>query len=148
MFVTYQCWSDMKNESKEIKTKIPNVTQWKTYVTEFRRYWVVCVVFDCGFICAQSFSHVQLSATPWKVARQTPLSMGFSRQEYWSGLPFPSPGVLSNPGNETASLASAALADGFFNAMPPGKPVLLWCPGKSSERASLLLGVPQPQGRL
>ena len=44
------------------------------------------------------FSHVRLFATPWTVAHQAPLSMGFSRQEYWSGLPFPSPGDLPNPG--------------------------------------------------
>ena len=43
------------------------------------------------FIVAELLSHVQLFATPWTVARQAPLSMGFSRQEYWSGLPFPSP---------------------------------------------------------
>ena len=42
----------------------------------------------------RSLSHVRLFATPWTVAHQTPLSMGFSRQEYWSGLPFPSPGTL------------------------------------------------------
>ena len=45
-------------------------------------------------------SCVQLFATPWTVAYQAPLSMGFSRQEYWSGLPFPSPGDLPNPGIE------------------------------------------------
>ena len=44
-------------------------------------------------------------ATPWTVARQAPLSMGFSRQEYWSGLPFPSPGDLPNPGIEPVSPA-------------------------------------------
>ena len=43
--------------------------------------------FHC--VCAQSYSHVQLFATSWTVAHQAPLSMGFSRQEYWSGLPFP-----------------------------------------------------------
>ena len=48
-------------------------------------------------------SHVQLFATPWTVAHQTPPSMGFSRQEYWSGLPFPSPGDLPNPGIEPRS---------------------------------------------
>ena len=48
--------------------------------------------------CIQSLSHVQLFATPWTVARQTPMSMGFSRQEFWSGLPFSSPGDLSDPG--------------------------------------------------
>ena len=45
----------------------------------------------------QSLSHVRLFATPWTAARQAPLSMGFSRQEYWSGLPFPSPGHLLDP---------------------------------------------------
>ena len=47
-------------------------------------------------------------ATPWTVARQAPLSMGFSRQEYWSGLPFPSPGDLPDPGIETRSPALQA----------------------------------------
>ena len=47
-------------------------------------------------------------ATPWNVARQSPLSMGFSRQEYWSGLPFPSPGDLPDPGIEPGSLALQA----------------------------------------
>ena len=46
-------------------------------------------------------SHVQLSATPWTVAHQAPLSMGFPKQEYWSGLPFPSPGDLPNLGIRT-----------------------------------------------
>ena len=50
-------------------------------------------------------SRVQLFATPWAVAYQALLSMGFSRQEYWSGLPFPSPGDLPNPGIEPGSPA-------------------------------------------
>ena len=50
-----------------------------------------------------SLSHVQLIATPWTIACQAPLSMGFSRQEYWNGLPFPSPGDLPNPGMEPES---------------------------------------------
>ena len=61
----------------------------------------------------QSLSRVQLFATPWTVARQGPLSMGFSRQGYWTALPCP-PGDLPNPGIEPASLTSPALADGFF----------------------------------
>ena len=60
--------------------------------------------------------------TPWTVACHSPLSMGFPRQEYWSGLPFPSPGDLPNPGIEPTSPASPALAGGFFTAEPPGKP--------------------------
>ena len=54
------------------------------------------------------FSRVRLFVTLWAVARQAPLSMGFSKQEYWSGLQFPSPGDLSNPGIEPRSLVSAS----------------------------------------
>ena len=53
----------------------------------------------------KSLSRVRLLATPWTVAYQDPLSMGFSRQEYWSGLPFPSPGDLPDPGIELGSPA-------------------------------------------
>ena len=65
------------------------------------------------------FNHVQLSATSRTVAHQAPLSMDFSRQEYWSGLPFPSPGELPDPGIEPTSLT---LAHRFFITEPPGKP--------------------------
>ena len=60
-------------------------------------------------------------ATPWTIAHQTLLSMGFSRQEYRSGLPFPSPGDLSNPGIELLSPMSPALAGRFSSTVPPGK---------------------------
>ena len=56
---------------------------------------------------AKLLSHVQLLATPWTAAHQTPLSMEFSRQEYWSGLPFPSPGALPNPEIEPRSALQA-----------------------------------------
>ena len=59
-------------------------------------------------------TRVRLCATPWTVARQSALSMGFSRQEYWSGLPCPPPGDLPNPRTEPMSLASPALAGRFF----------------------------------
>ena len=65
-------------------------------------------------LCAQSLSHVRLFATSGTVACQDPLSMGFSRQKYWKGLPFPPPGDLPDPGIEPASLASPVLAGGFF----------------------------------
>ena len=68
----------------------------------------------------KSLSRVRLFATPWTVAYQGPLSMGFSRQEYWSGLPFPSPGYLPNPGIEPRS--SALQADALPSE-PPGKPI-------------------------
>ena len=60
--------------------------------------------------------------TSWTVARQAPLSMGLSRQEYWSGLPFPPPGDLPDPGMEPMSPASSALAGGFLTTILPGKP--------------------------
>ena len=60
------------------------------------------------------FSHVQLFVTLWTVTHQAPLSMGFSRQEYWRVLPCPPPGDLPNPGTEPTPLMSPALAGGFF----------------------------------
>ena len=62
--------------------------------------------------------------TPGTVANQAPLSTGCSRQEYWIGLPFPSPRDLPDPGVEPMSLASPELAGGFFTTEPPGKPKL------------------------
>ena len=67
-------------------------------------------------------SHVRLFAIPWTVAYQASLSTGFSRQEYWSGLPFPSPGDLPNPGIEPKSLVSPALVGDLFTTASPGKP--------------------------
>ena len=63
------------------------------------------------FMKVKSLSHVQLFATPWTVAYQAPPSMGFSRRECWSGLPFPSPGDLPDPGIEPRS--PALQADAF-----------------------------------
>ena len=68
------------------------------------------------------FSHVWLFATLWTVACQAPLSMGFSRQEYWSGLPFSPPGDLPDSGIKPAYPESSALAGRFFTTEPPGKP--------------------------
>ena len=65
-------------------------------------------------LCTKSFSHVQLSVIPWTVAHQAPLSMGFSRQEYWSGLPCPLPGYLHDPGIEPTFPISPALAGRSF----------------------------------
>ena len=66
------------------------------------------------------FSRVRLYVTPWTAAHQAPLSLEFSRQESWSGLPFPSLGDLPDPGIKPASLA---LAGGFFATEPPGEPL-------------------------
>ena len=67
----------------------------------------------------KSLSHVQLFVTPWTVAHQAPPSIEFSRQEYWSGLPFPSPGDLPNPGIKPGSPALQADA---LQSEPPGNP--------------------------
>ena len=67
------------------------------------------LVFSYFITCVQSLSHVWLFEIPWTVACQGPLSMAFPRQENWSGLPFPPPGVLPNPGIEPASPPSPAL---------------------------------------
>ena len=61
------------------------------------------------------FSCVQLFATPWTVTRQAPLSMGFSRQEYWRGLPCPPPEDLLDPGIKPSSLTFSALIGKFFS---------------------------------
>ena len=68
----------------------------------------------------KSLSYFQLFATPWTVAYQAPPSMGFSRQKYWSGLPFPSPGNLPDPGMEPGSPALQAYA---WPSEPPGSPL-------------------------
>ena len=65
-------------------------------------------------MCACVLSNVQLFATPWNVAHQASLSVEFSRQEYWRGLPFPTPGNLPNPRIKPTSLTSPELAGGFF----------------------------------
>ena len=69
-------------------------------------------------VVVRVLSHVQLFMTPRTIARQTPLSVEFSRQEYWSGLPFPTPGDLPNPGIEPTS---PALAGSFFSTELHGK---------------------------
>ena len=77
-------------------------------------------IMKCSPWCALrlELSRVQLFATPWTVVHQPLLSMGFSRQEYWSWLPFPIPGALPNPEIETVSLRSPALESRFFTAVP------------------------------
>ena len=73
-------------------------------------------------VCMCLVAHVQVFATPWTIALQAPLSMGFPRQEYWNGLPFPPPGDLPDSGIEPTSPAFPELVGGFFSTAPPGKP--------------------------
>ena len=92
-----------------------------------------CVLYACVL---SHFSHVWLFVTPWTVARQVPLSMEFSRQEYCSVLPLPTPGCLPDPGIKPTSLASLALTNGFFttwlvqtnSAAAAGAKLLQSCP--------------------
>ena len=77
------------------------------------------------------FSRVRLFVTLWTVARQTPLSVGFSRQEYWSRLPCPPPGDLPSRGIKPVSLMSPALAGGFFTTCEtPSALILAFKTGK------------------
>ena len=92
----------------------------RTWVVGTKRQKAVCVVY--ALLLLFSCAVVPGFATRWTVAHQDPLSMGFPRQEYWTGLPFPSSGNFLNPGIKAGS---PALADGFlfFYCEPPGKPL-------------------------
>ena len=79
----------------------------------------VCV---CVHVCVYVLSHVQLFVTLCTIACQALLSMEFSRQEYWSGLPFPTPGDLLDPGIVPVSFVSPALEGRFLAVRPPKKP--------------------------
>ena len=78
--------------------------------------WIKYLLLFTHSVVSNSF------ATAWMVTCRAPLSIGFPRQEYWTGLPFPSPGDLPNPRIEPASLVSPALAGIFFTTQSPGKP--------------------------
>ena len=93
---------------------------WRATVHGVAKRWT-----QLSALCLQCmlshFSHVWLCVTLWTVARQASLSMGFSRQQYWSRLPFPSPRNLPDSGIEPTSLMSPELAGKFFTTEPPGK---------------------------
>ena len=91
--------------------------------------WNCCTqaLHACICTCVLShFSHVQLFVTPWTVARQAPLSMGFSRQEYWSGLPCPPPGLLAFKTKCSGGFFSQCQAPRLGNLMWNSEPSLLW----------------------
>ena len=96
------------------------------HVTLWRRYTVHYST------CAQLLSCIRLFATPWTVVHQAPLSMGFSRQEYWSRLLFSPLGDLPNPG---IKLMSPALVGGSFTE-PPGKPHTIYHREGNKRRAA------------
>ena len=74
-------------------------------------------------VCLCMLGHVQFFVTLWTVTCEASLSMGFSRKEYWSGLPFPPPGDLPNRGIEPVSSAFLALTGVFFTTKPPGRQI-------------------------
>ena len=116
-------------ESERFTFKIynPSLSCCATLDKLFNLFELQCFQLSNSFlhnVCMCMLSGGQLLVTPWTVAYQAPLSLGFSRQEYWSGLPFPSPGDLPDPGIEPASLMSPALAGGLFTTESPGKPIL------------------------
>ena len=93
--------------------------------SEYLSSWLGTINSKSLPVCeGKSLSRVRLFATPWTVAHQAPPSMRFSRKEYWSGLPFPSPGDLPDPGIEPRSPALQADA---LTSEPPGKPRMLSC---------------------
>ena len=115
--------SKEKKVSKNAFFTVPN-----DLVLAMELYWALLLV--------QSLSHIRLFCDPWSVAHQVSLSKGFLRQEYWSGLPFTSPGDLPDPGIRPGS---PALAGRFFSTEPPGKPVLhLHSYQKKKKKKSLL----------
>ena len=101
--------------------KIWYVPRTAVCVWNHRQYWILLLLglflptYTYLCVCAPSLSHVQLFVTPWTVDHHAPLSTGFSKQEYWSDLPFTSPGDLSHPWIEPMSLESPALAGRLFS---------------------------------
>ena len=89
------------------------------FVTHSRGATAAGPCFDCAL------SRVRLFVTPWTLTCQALLSMGFSKQEYWGGLPFPPPGDRHKPGIATRPPATSALEGGLFTTKPPGKPTAL-----------------------
>ena len=96
---------------------------------------VCCPLPLVSVVVVSSFSRVRLFATPWTVAHQAPLSMGFSGQEYWSGLPFPPPRDLPNPGIEPQSPALAGrsvILSSYLSVSLSGSSQDLWLRGSAS----------------
>ena len=110
------CWSFHLYNRLNKYRKTEKAFVYVSYIYEY-------IPFPC--IHDQSLNHVWLSVTPWTIACQAPLTMGFHRQEYWSGLPFPPPGNLLDPGIELMSPAFLANAGRFFTTEIPGKPLIL-----------------------
>ena len=130
----FQCYS-LKSSHPRLLSQSPKICSLQLCLFCCLAYRVIVTIFLSEWV--KSLSCVWLFATPWTVAYQDPLSMGFSRQEYWSGLPFSSPGDLPDPGIESQS---PTLQADTLTSKPPGKPyhlskfhiyVLIYCIGVS-----------------
>ena len=115
---------DPRSQSQWCESVLPpRLAMHTTSLTETLMYTFLAVLFlltcNAAGMSAWVLSGIWLFVAPWTVARQAPLSMGFSRKEYWSGLPWPPPGDLPGPGIEPGS---PAWAGRFFTAEPAGKP--------------------------
>ena len=121
-------WEDTKSNWQSIQFYLLSIAG-SFSVISLLWYRFSLVSYHSLHTCMLScFSHVWFFATLWTVAHQAPLSMGVSKQEYWSRLPFPLPGDLPSPGTELASCMSPALTGRFFTTEPSGKPSsLLTC---------------------
>ena len=116
-------WPGIEPTPSAVKTQSPN--HWTT-----RKFPTIPCFYSVTWSEVKSLSRVRLFVTPWTVAYQAPPSMGFSRQEYWSGVPFPSPGDLPNSGIEPWSPTWQANA---LTWEPPGKPYSVALLVKSSK---------------
>ena len=136
-FIHDGSWKEECRNCQFSQTLGMELAQCHLHHTPFDFYWMIVALQRCVRFCptakgisymrtcAQCFSCVQLFVTLWTVACQAPLSMGFSRQVYWSGLPCPPPEDLPHLGMEPTSLMSPTLAAGFFTTAPRRKPICI-----------------------
>ena len=119
-----QIWN---NPSQQQKKLIQRIQQWNqiNYSYTWHHGWMsqIYTINERKKVKVKLLSHVRLFVIPWTVIHQASLSMGFSRQEHWSRLPFPPPGDLPNPGIEPRS---PALQTDNLPSEPPGKPERRW----------------------
>ena len=126
-------WDLIKSKQNKVNSFFSygsNIPENSMYIKTVQKYFVFIHKEKLSFgVCVLShFSRVWLFVTLWTIALQAPLSMGFSRQEYWSGVPFPSPGDLPDPGIEPRSLMSPTFAGGFFTTSTTwGQIIISFC---------------------
>ena len=110
-------WFDLLEVQGTFKSLLQHHSS-KASILQHSAFFIVQLSYLHMKVKVKSLSRIRLFATPWTLAYQAPPSMGFSRQEYWSGLPFPSPGDLPDPGIEPGSPAFQA---DTLTSEPPGK---------------------------